>query len=105
MDNFSELLREAIAGGDDLESAMRKAAATAAKEAVESLLQTEVRTLLGYGKYDPEGRNSGDSSDKGNSFFTNLGNLISTSFGYPSLNRSSFPFILYEGPTIWNTLQ
>ena len=43
--------------------------------------------------------------DKGNSFFTILGNLISTSFGYPSLNRSSFPFILYDGPTIWNTLQ
>ena len=61
MDNFSELLKNAIAEGDDLESAMRKAAATAAKEAVESLLQTEVRTLLGYGKYDPEGRNSGDS--------------------------------------------
>lgn len=51
MDNFSELIKEAIAGGDDLESAMRKAANQAAKEA---------RTLLGYGKYDPEGRNSGD---------------------------------------------
>ena len=61
MDNFSELLKEAIAGGDDLESAMRKAANRAAKEAVESLLRTEVRTLLGYGKYAPEGRNSGDS--------------------------------------------
>ena len=53
MDNFSELIKEAIAGGDDLESAMRKAAAIAAKEAVES--------LLGYAKYDPEGKNSGDS--------------------------------------------
>lgn len=61
MDNFSELLKDAIAGGDDLESAMRKAANQAAKEAVESLLRTEVRTLLGYGKYAPEGRNSGDS--------------------------------------------
>ena len=61
MDNFSELIKEAIAEGDGLESAMRKAAAIAAKEAVESLLQTEVRTLLGYAKYDPEGRNSGDS--------------------------------------------
>lgn len=61
MDNFSELIKEAIAGGDSLESAMRKAANQAAKEAVESLLQTEVRTLLGYGKYAPEGRNSGDS--------------------------------------------
>ena len=61
MDNFSELIKEAIAGGDDLESAMRKAAAIAAKEAVESLLQTEVESLLGYAKYDPEGKNSGDS--------------------------------------------
>ena len=61
MDNFSELIKEAIAGGDDLESAMRKAAAAAAKEAVESLLRTEVQTLLGYAKYDPDGRNSGDS--------------------------------------------
>ena len=42
MDNFSELLKNAIAEGDDLESAMRKAASQAAKEAVESLLQTEV---------------------------------------------------------------
>ena len=61
MDNFSELIKEAIAGGDGLESAMRKAAATAAKEAVESLLRTEVQALLGYAKYDPEGKNSGDS--------------------------------------------
>ena len=53
MDNFSELIKEAIAEGDDLESAIRKAAAIAAKEAVES--------LLGYAKYDPEGKNSGDS--------------------------------------------
>ena len=45
MDNFSELLKNAIAEGDDLESAMRKAAATAAKEAVESLLRTEVQAL------------------------------------------------------------
>ena len=41
MDNFTQLLKDAIAQGDDLESAMRKAAAAAAKEAVESLLQTE----------------------------------------------------------------
>ena len=34
MDNFSELIKEAIAGGDDLESAMRKAANQAAKEAI-----------------------------------------------------------------------
>lgn len=61
MDNFSELIKEAIAEGDSLESAMRKAAAIAAKEAVESLLRTEVQALLGYAKYDPEGRNSGDS--------------------------------------------
>ena len=37
MDNFSELTKEAIAEGDGLGSAMRKAAAIAAKEAVESL--------------------------------------------------------------------
>ena len=61
MDNFSEFIKDAIAGGDDLESAMRKAANQAAREAVESLLRTEVETLLGYAKYDPEGRNSGDS--------------------------------------------
>ncbi len=35
MDNFSESIKEAIAGGDDLESAMRKAANLAAKEALE----------------------------------------------------------------------
>ena len=35
MDNFSELIKEAIAGGDSLESAMRKAANLAAKEAGE----------------------------------------------------------------------
>lgn len=61
MDNFSELIKEAIAEGDSLESAMRKAAAIAAKEAVESLLRTELQALLGYSKYDPEGKNSGDS--------------------------------------------
>lgn len=54
-------MKNAIAEGDDLESAMRKTVATAAKEAVESLLRTEARALLGYAKYDPEGRNSGDS--------------------------------------------
>ena len=50
-----------LSSNNDLESAMRKAANLAAKEAVESLLRTEVRTLLGYGKYALEGRNSGDS--------------------------------------------
>ena len=51
MEDFSELLKEA----------MRKAAARAAKEAVESLLRAELSALLGYGKHDPAGRNSGDS--------------------------------------------
>ena len=41
---------------------MRKAASLAAKEAIESLLRTEIWTAtLGYGKYDPSGKNSGDS--------------------------------------------
>ena len=61
MEDFSELLKEAIEGGDGLEEAMRKAAARAAKEAVESLLRAELSALLGYGKHDPAGRNSGDS--------------------------------------------
>ena len=61
MEDFSELLKEAIEGGDGLEEAMRKAAARAAKEAIESLLRSEVSALLGYGKHDPAGRNSGDS--------------------------------------------
>lgn len=44
MDNFSELIKEAIAEGDDLESVMRKAAAIAAKEAVsESCLKVKRR--------------------------------------------------------------
>lgn len=40
---------------------MRKAAVQAAKEAVESLPRTEVTTVLGYGKCEASGRNSGDS--------------------------------------------
>ena len=34
------------------------------------------------------------SSDKGNIIFNNLGKITFTSFGYSSLNSSSFPFIL-----------
>ena len=54
---FSELLKEAIEGGDGLEEAMRKAAARAAKEAVESRLRAELSALLGYGKHDQAGKN------------------------------------------------
>ena len=63
MDNFTQLPKDAIAQGDDLESAMRKAATIAAKEAAESLLKTEIQALLGFAKYDAEGRNSGDSGN------------------------------------------
>ena len=51
MDNFSELLREAIAGGDDLESAMRKAANQAAKEAINIAMGVDddgVPLVVGY---------------------------------------------------------
>ena len=40
---------------------MRKAASLAAKEAIESLLRTETKTILGYDRHDPSGKNSGDS--------------------------------------------
>lgn len=40
---------------------MRKAAVQATKEAVESLLRTEVTAVLGYGKFEASGRNSCDS--------------------------------------------
>ena len=36
---------------------MRKAAARAAKEAVESRLRAELSALLGYGKHDQAGKN------------------------------------------------
>ena len=61
MDNFSELIKEAIAKGESLEAAMRKAVLIAAKQTVESLLRSEIGATLGYGKYDPSGKNSGDS--------------------------------------------
>lgn len=61
MDNFSELIKNAIAEGDNLESAMRKAAIIMAKESVESLLRSELTALLGYDKYESDGKNSGDS--------------------------------------------
>ena len=61
MGDFNGLLKEAIDGGESLESAMRKAASIAAKEAIESLPRTEIKAILGYGKYDPSGKNSGDS--------------------------------------------
>lgn len=61
MGDFNEILKAAIDGGESLESAMRKAAAQAAKEAVEPLLKTEIASLLGYGRHEYGGRNSGDS--------------------------------------------
>ena len=59
--DFNEILKAAIDGGESLESAMRKAASLAAKEAIESLLRTEIKAILGYDRYDPSGKNSGDS--------------------------------------------
>ena len=61
MDNFSELIKNAIAEGDNLESAMRKVAIIMAKESVESLLRSELTAMLGYDKYESDGKNSGDS--------------------------------------------
>lgn len=61
MADFSGILKEAIDGGDTLELAMRKAASVAAKEAIESLLRTEIKAILWYDRYDPSGKNSGDS--------------------------------------------
>ena len=61
MADFNGILKEAIDGGESLESAMRKAASLAAKEAIESLLRTEIKAILGYDRYDPSGKNSGDS--------------------------------------------
>ena len=61
MDNFSELIKNAIAEGENLESAMRKAAIIMARESVESLLRSELTAMLGYDKYESDGKNSGDS--------------------------------------------
>ena len=61
MGDFNEILKAATDGGESLESAMRKAAPLAAKEATESLLRTEIKAILGYDRYDPSGKNSGDS--------------------------------------------
>ena len=61
MGDFNEILKAAIDGGESLESAMRKAASLAAKEAVESLLKTEITSLPGYDRHEYSGRNSGDS--------------------------------------------
>ena len=61
MGDFNGILKEAIESGESLESAIRKAAAQATKEAVESLLKTEITSLLGYDRYEYGGRNSGDS--------------------------------------------
>lgn len=58
---FNGILKEAIESGESLESAMKKAAAQAAKEAVEPLLKTEITSSLGYDRYKYSGRNSGDS--------------------------------------------
>ena len=46
MDNFSELIKNAIAEGDNLESAMRKAALLMTRESVESLLRSELTAML-----------------------------------------------------------
>ena len=40
---------------------MRKAVLIVAKQTVESLLRTETKTILGYDRHDPSGKNSGDS--------------------------------------------
>ncbi len=61
MDNFGELIKEAIAKAESLEAAMRKAVLIVAKQTVESLLRSEIGATLGYGKYDPSGKNSGGS--------------------------------------------
>ena len=61
MADFNGILKEAIDGGESLESAMRKAASLAAKEAIESLLRTEIKAILGHDRYDPSEKNSGDS--------------------------------------------
>ena len=47
MDNFSELIKEAIAKGESLEAAMRKAVLIVAKQTVESLLRSEIGATLG----------------------------------------------------------
>ena len=44
-----------------LKAAMRKAVLIVAKQTVESLLRSEIGATLGYGKYVPSGKNSGDS--------------------------------------------
>lgn len=61
MADFNGILKEAIDVGESLESAMRKAASLAAKEAIESLLRAEIKAILGYDRCDPSGKNSGDS--------------------------------------------
>lgn len=66
MGDFNGISKEAIESGESLESAMRKAAAQAAKEADEPLPKTEIASLLGYDRHEYSGRNSGDSRN-GNS--------------------------------------
>lgn len=61
MGDFNGMLKEAIDSGESLESAMRRAAAQAAKEAIGSPLKTEITSLLEYDRYEYSGRNSGDS--------------------------------------------
>lgn len=56
MADFNGILKEAIDGGESLESAMRKAASLAAKEAIESLPRTEIKAILGYDSTIPPGR-------------------------------------------------
>ena len=61
MADFNGISKEAIDGGESLESAMRKAASLAAKQTVESLPRSEIGATLGYDRHDPSGKNSGDS--------------------------------------------
>ena len=60
MGDFPGILKEAIESGESLESAMRKAAAQAAKEAAESPPRTEIASLPGCDRHECSGRNSGD---------------------------------------------
>ena len=36
----------------------------ASKEAIESLLRTETKTILGYDRHDPSGKNSGEPRNR-----------------------------------------
>lgn len=62
MDNFGEQLASAIAESNgSLEGAMRKILNAAVQKAVNDALQSETTALLGSGRHESSGRNSGDS--------------------------------------------